>query len=415
MSDSPVKPLKVAVIGAGLGGLVLAKTILTEGPGNIEVQVYEAWESWKTRGGSLQMAQGAKILRRLGLGDVLEAKSNAPKEMKFFFDSQVVASSDFDSAKGVRITMRTDLQSMLVDSMPPDTFKLGHKLSEIAENRDGVVLTFENGVTCTADLVVAADGIHSVVKRKIFNDDKPEHTGFRCLYALCSKPIRSDPSMMQINWYEVGDKGYQVVDWTAGSGESRHDGHSFVFRDDELVSERWDSTIVKEKMKDMTKDILSRHPTLAAAIENADICFDWGVYSQPKLPSWISPLGKIVLLGDAAHASAPFMGQGGNMAMEDGWVLGKVLLNVKADGFSLLEALQRYESKRMSHCEGIVSKSTTVGGMNTSTGFKARLRNFMVPFMLKKMQADIWIDPTEEDPCAAPGCFESITAKLGLR
>ncbi|CAE7926959.1 nicC, partial [Symbiodinium sp. KB8] len=168
--------------------------------------------------------------------------------------------------------------------------------------------------------------------------------------------------------------------------ESRHDGHSFVFRDDELVSERWDSTIVKEKMKDMTKDILSRHPTLAAAIENADICFDWGVYSQPKLPSWISPLGKIVLLGDAAHASAPFMGQGGNMAMEDGWVLGKVLLNVKADGFSLLEALQRYESKRMSHCEGIVSKSTTVGGMNTSTGFKARLRNFMVPFMLKKMQ-----------------------------
>ncbi|OLP81055.1 NAD(P) transhydrogenase, mitochondrial [Symbiodinium microadriaticum] len=234
MSDSPVKPLKVAVIGAGLGGLVLAKTILTEGPGNIEVQVYEAWDSWKTRGGSLQMA------------------------------------------KGVRITMRTDLQSMLVDSMPPDTFKLGHKLSEIAENRDGVVLTFENGVTCTADLVVAADGIHSVVKRKIFNDDKPEHTGFRCLYALCSKPIRSDPSMMQINWYEVGDKGYQVVDWTAGSGESRHDGHSFVFRDDELVSERWDSTIVKEKMKDMTKDILSRHPTLAAAIENADICFDWG-------------------------------------------------------------------------------------------------------------------------------------------
>ena len=45
---------------------------------------------------------------------------------------------------------------------------------------------------------------------------------------------------------------------------------------------------------------------------------------------------------------------------------------MQADGFSLLEALQRYESKRMSHCEGIVSKSTTVGGMNTSTGFKAR-------------------------------------------
>ncbi|CAE7702222.1 NNT, partial [Symbiodinium sp. CCMP2456] len=98
---------------------------------------------------------------------------------------------------------------------------------------------------------------------------------FRCLYALCSKPIRSEPSTMNINWYEVGDKGYHIVDWTAGCGESRHDAHLLAFRNDELVSEKWDSTIVKDKMKDMTKDILSQHPTLGAAIENADVCFDW--------------------------------------------------------------------------------------------------------------------------------------------
>jgi len=85
-------------------------------------------------------------------------------------------------------------------------------------------------------------------------------------------------------------------------------------------------------------------------------------------------------LGDAAHATAPFIGQGANMAMMDAFCLGRLLAR---DDISVAEALLKYEEKRKSSAEKIVRTSSKAGSMYTATGVKAMLRNLMLPFLTK--------------------------------
>ena len=80
------------------------------------------------------------------------------------------------------------------------------------------------------------------------------------------------------------------------------------------------------------------------------VCFDWGIYKQPTRDSWISPKGRVVLLGDAAHATAPFMGQGANMAMHDAFCLGEILMNEK---IAMQDGLKLYETSRKAYCEAV--------------------------------------------------------------
>ena len=89
-------------------------------------------------------------------------------------------------------------------------------------------------------------------------------------------------------------------------------------RTDELISDKWDSTIVKSELEKIAGKIASEHEVLKGAVAHAEMCIDWGgVYIQPVLPTWVTPGKKVALLGDAAHATAPFIGQGANMAMMD--------------------------------------------------------------------------------------------------
>ena len=101
------------------------------------------------------------------------------------------------------IAMRTDLQKILVNSLPSHVIKLGHKLVDIVEGDEDVLLTFENGATASANLVVAADGIHSFVRQKVFGSDQPVFTGYRMLYSVSSKQFRPDSSVNCIHWQEV--------------------------------------------------------------------------------------------------------------------------------------------------------------------------------------------------------------------
>ena len=384
-------PKKVAIIGAGLGGLTLAKTLL-EGEG-VEVCLYEAWDQWKVRGGALGMSAGRQILQSFGLGEKLAAVANE-------VDLQIQYNANGNHLGNLNlpgcIAMRKDLQKLLVDSLPSGVIKLGHKLVDIVEGDDEVLLTFENGATASANLVVAANGIHSFTRQKIFGVDHPVFTGYRMLYSLSSKPFRPDPSVNYVHWMEVDGVGYGVLELTAGQGDGRHDIVAVILNSEEEVTDRWDSTMVKERFEQVAQHIGPNIPMLQAAVENSEVCFDWGIYQSAKRPSWISAKGRTVLLGDAAHATAPFMGQGANMAMQDAYCLGQILLNPK---LSLSEGLQLYEDNRKAYCESIVARSSMMGQVHTATGLKASLRNrFLSAFVLNRMRAVFDNDITKQKP-----------------
>ena len=226
---------KVAIIGAGIGGLTLAKTLLHQsGPAagrKVEVCIYEAWDQWKVRGGALGLAAGARILQSLGLQDELAKVANQLDGLQIHFHAN---GTELNSMTLPACTaMRRDLQKLLVESLPANIIKLGHKLKQITEKEDEVMLEFENGATASADLVVASDGIHSFVRQQVFGKDQPEFTGFRVLYSISSKPFRPDPTKAHVHWKEVDGHGYSFMDITAGKDEKRHDVVIIIMRSED--------------------------------------------------------------------------------------------------------------------------------------------------------------------------------------
>ncbi|CAK9023299.1 6-hydroxynicotinate 3-monooxygenase (6-HNA monooxygenase), partial [Durusdinium trenchii] len=379
-----------------------AKTLL-EG-GKTEVTIYEAWDHWKARGGALGLAAGKRILEHFGLSEELAEVSNSSEGYTWQFHAKGSKLS-FVNVPGC-IAMRTDLQRVLVDSMPPDVVKLDHKLVDIVEGDHEVLLTFENGVTASADLVVASDGIHSFVRQKIFGEDVPHFTGFRVLYSVSSTPYRPDPSISKTHWLEAEGAGYAILEMTAGRGSTRHDLCVLILRSEEAITDRWDSTMVKERFEQVAQCL--DLPVLQAAVRHAELCFDWGVYESPPQKSWISPRQRIVLLGDAAHATAPFLAQGANMAMHDAYCLGQILLK---EEISLSKGLQLYEASRKIYCEGVVAKSSRMGEMHTATGLRAAFRNyFLSACVLRNMSTLFRTDPTKHMPWEK---HESLLQRLG--
>ena len=201
--------MRLAIIGCGVGGLTLAKTLLHE-HSQADIRLYEAWPEWKTRGGSLNLVQGGKILRHLGFEPALTAVSNRPAKVQQFSNGKLVGSMDLDGQSD--LVMRTDLQKLLVESLPADIIHLNRKVRSVVENDHDVTVTFVDGSTETADLAVGADGLHSVVRGKVFSPGDPMYAGFRILYSYSSVPVRKDPSVVCVNWNEVDGQGWHIMD-----------------------------------------------------------------------------------------------------------------------------------------------------------------------------------------------------------
>src|SRR6201987_5673647 len=169
------KPLKVAIIGAGMGGLATAAALRR---GGIEVTVYEQAKQFARLGARIQIGCNAmKVLRGLGLEQRLRSQSFYPRswnnrdwrtgEVKFDMIFGERAEQKFGAP--YLLAHRGDLHAALGSAFPDQCVRLNHKLAGLDEMADGVRLSFADGTTATADAVVGADGVHSVVRDILFD------------------------------------------------------------------------------------------------------------------------------------------------------------------------------------------------------------------------------------------------------
>ena len=334
--------MRIIVIGAGIGGLVAA---LTLGRCGFEVQVFEQASELREVGAGVQISPNAtRILHRLGLGEPLRLFGVLPRAVviRRWDDGRVIAHQPLAGACERNFGApyyhfhRAELLDVLSAAVPGSVLHLDHRCVGLTQRADRVEVQFHNGATADADVVVGADGIHSTVREAILGPESPRFSGHVAYRGLV--PVA-----------RVADLGIEVVA-SSWWGPNHHFVHYFVGAGARYLNWvaitpgewRIESWTARGEVADALKEFEGWHPQVRAIIGSVDATNRWALYDRDPLPRWT--VGRVTLMGDAAHAMLPYMAQGAVQSIEDAAVLAKCL--ERADVHDAGAALQRYEQTR---------------------------------------------------------------------
>ena len=332
---------RIAVVGAGLGGMTVAGFLQRAG---FAVTIYEQAPAFSRIGaGIILSANAMKVLRRLGLEQmVVHIGIKADCYISRAWDTgETMYKIEFDAESEARFggpyanIHRGDLHAVLEKGVVPGSIAFNHRLAALDERRDAIRLAFDNGVTVEADIVVGADGVNSKVREYLLGLEPP-----RCIGMAAQRAIFPTQAL----------RGFKIPDCTKWWGPDRHILVYFMTsRRDEVyvigVAPRatWDSDAASlpSSRQELFKNFGDFHADLLRVIEVTTDVTVWPIFDRERNDRWSG--GRIVLLGDACHPMRPFMAAGGAMAIEDAAILSRCLAQFdEAD-----EAYHWYEATRI--------------------------------------------------------------------
>ena len=211
-------------------------------------------------------------------------------------------------------------------------------------------MQFAHGDSIEADIIVAADGIHSTLQKYVVEPIAAEFSGVRAYRGLISREKLPDwPEAAHMVW--MGD-GKHFIAYPVRSGRLLN-YVGFVATKDETI-ESWSAA---GDVEELAASFDGWDPQIARLLETVETCYWWGLYDRRPLASWTS--GRLVLLGDAAHAMLPHLGQGANQAIEDGVAL--ALLLEGRDPDQVPDILPNYEKFRRARTDAIQAEARKTG------------------------------------------------------
>ncbi|MBO0765923.1 MAG: FAD-dependent monooxygenase [Hyphomicrobiaceae bacterium] len=361
------RPLSIAIVGAGIGGLAVAATLRRFG---MEARIYEQAERFARIGAGIQMMPNSmQVLRQIGIEERLRRVSFAPySHLNRVWDTGEVTRElpMPESLYGAPYLCmhRADLHEALLAALPPDTVYLGRKLVGLDETAGSVRLTFADGGSGRADAVVGADGVHSVVRDIIVGPDAPIHKGRIAYRAVFPAGLMNglDIGPSRTKWW--GPDRHIVIYYTNPARSEVYFVTSVPEPAEWLTRESWSA---KGDVNELREAYAGFHRDVRAVLDACPDCHKWAILEREPLPRWSQ--GRAVLLGDAAHPMTPYMAQGGATAIEDAAVLARCLAEV--EGEDIDGAFRRYEAHRKprtSVIQAISSANTWMreGGSDTA-------------------------------------------------
>ena len=332
----------VTIIGAGLGGLTLARVLHVHG---IPATIYEAdaSEQARTQGGQLDIHEnnGQLALEAAGLTGQFRSIIHEGGEATRMLDQHgtVLLDQPDDGQAGRPEVLRGDLRRILIGSLPAKTIQWGKKLTGVSALGEGRhELTFADGTTVTAELLVGADGAWSKV-RPLLSDAKPEYTGTTFIETYLHDADKRHPATARA----VGRGAMYAL--TTGKGIVAHrEGGDILHTSVELNrSAEWvagiDFTDAAAATARVAAEFAGWAPALTALItDSATAPVPRMIYTLPDEHRWDRVPG-VTLLGDAAHLMPP-SGEGANLAMFDGSELGTALAAYPDDTEAALTACE---------------------------------------------------------------------------
>ncbi|KAL2867833.1 uncharacterized protein BJX67DRAFT_371797 [Aspergillus lucknowensis] len=369
---------RIAIIGGGLGGLFAALSIHHHcGSQDVQIDVYEQAPEYKEIGAGVGIGpNAAALIEKLGLME--EARKIAGTRRHIWLSFR-----RYDNAEEVLTVMtpkegnvaqlpmhRAEFLELLVRTIRvrgAATLHTNKRCEGIEDQGDTVLVTFADGTTTSANLVIGADGIHSVV-RSHYVSDNPQFGGMVVYRGLCDMSKIKDqwtlptyacvfvaPGKHFLTFPISSNKILNVVGFVSTPFENLGD-----------VQESWtlagDKGAVEEEFKDFA-------PIVQSVIRNMDTNpLKWILFDRNSSPEWIFAEGKVALLGDAAHAMCPHQGAGAGQALEDGYIIGRALHDYfqdskSTDVGSVRRQLQLYHSIRFPRSEKVQVTSRQAGDL----------------------------------------------------
>ena len=347
---------KILIAGAGIGGLTAASCLMKAG---YDVEVYEQAPELSEIGAGIQLSANAMhVLNSLGLGKAIAELSVRPGAYVFRLHDtgeiigQFPLAEEHERLNGAPYNQlhRADLHDLLAAKardFNKDVVRLNRRVAGFEESDAGVELFFADGSRARGDLLIGADGVKSAVRAQIAGADHATYTGdaaWRLTLPTDQLPGNFMGEVMSV-W--MGPGRHVVCYYLRGGALLNFVG---LVETEDISEESWTAKFPWERLK---ADFAGWHKNIQSVIDRADkdSCFRWSLYYRPPIETWSTR--SATLLGDAVHATLPYLAQGACMAIEDAAVLTRALqsTNVVAD------ALQLYERNRIDRTSRIVKGS----------------------------------------------------------
>jgi 6-hydroxynicotinate 3-monooxygenase len=340
----------VAVVGAGIGGLTLAACLDRMG---LAVTVFEQATAFRRVGTGIQLAPNAmKALSPLGLRSKLEPLAFRPQSIanrrwdtgELTFELPLGERAEADYGAPYFLLHRGDLHRVLQDLVPRHAIQLRSRLVGLEGRGERVALRLADGRRAEADVVVGADGVHSVVR------DSVEHasavfTGRVAYRAVFPRELVRGPQPgPSTKWW--GPDRHIVIYYVSAGRE--------LYFTTSVPDEAWtvESWSARGSPGELRRAFAGFHPEVTGVLSACPSVHKWAIYDRDPLSTWHA--GPVVLLGDACHPMTPYMAQGAAAAMEDAVVLARCL----AGGWTQVSsAFARYESLRKARAGAIQAGS----------------------------------------------------------
>ena len=334
------------IVGGGIGGLATAIALKQIG---INVTVFERAPELREVGAGLGLSANAtSALEKLGVLDQIARRSQV-------LTSGCIRDQHGRILKRFRLPQtktpmlalhRADLQQVLYEALPRDCISLGKACTDVESCGSRVTAILQDGTRVETDLLVGADGLHSVVRRQLGFETALNYSGYIAWRGVTSFTNRSLPENEATEAWGAGQRA-GIIPLSAG--------RLYWFATANLTEPAEGKTVrSKPELLRMFQDWFAPFPEI---ISSTEMIIETPIFDRdPRLP-WVR--GRAVLIGDAAHATTPNLGQGASMALEDAVVVSQCLSQYP----DLQVALQRFQTERHPRCSSIVRFSRLAGAI----------------------------------------------------
>jgi salicylate hydroxylase len=364
------RSLKVLIAGGGIGGITATMALRRRG---IEAVLFEQADAFRQVGAGIQVSANAvRVLRGLDLADALARVAVYPEARDYrawdtgerLFWTPLGARAEARFGAPYYHVHRADLLDVLLSGLGDAHCHLNARVARFEQDANGVAVTLADGRAFAGDVLIGADGIHSTVRAQLFGAEHPRYTGNVAWRGLVPAEHVAHLGLERVTGVWIGPNRSIVQYYVASARTFNWIG---ISRSAEPGRESW---LAEGKIEDALADYAGWHATIRAVIGATPRVLRQALYDREPLPDW--RVGRVALLGDAAHPMLPFYAQGAAQSIEDAAIIAGCLAQAPQDPPAALARYVRLRQPRTAWMQALSRREEELYQMTDAAAIAVR-------------------------------------------